>query len=182
MQRPAQHLIDDHEVAALGVQCLAAMSRQVEAGAEFPAVDVATALRFLREWVLAVHMCKEDSLLAPAVAMRGDDDTAQLVGELLRLHEEIEELLQSLVLFWEPLGQLTDEERRGFVSAVEALIQRLQRRQLLEEQQLFPACERFVGPDDQLSWLGEFDQLEDERGRRSEWAAKIETLASRWRD
>ncbi|MGC6488714.1 MAG: hemerythrin domain-containing protein [Planctomycetota bacterium] len=182
MQRPTQHLIDDHEVAALGVQCLAAMGRQVEAGARFPAEDVATALRFLREWVVAVHMRKEDSLLAPAVAMRGDDDSAALVGELMRLHDEIDELLQSLVLFWEPLGKLTDEEQRGFAAAVDALIQRLRRRQQLEEQQLFPACERFVGADDQLSWLEEFRELEDERGRRSEWAERIEALASRWLD
>ena len=180
MQRPAQHLIDDHEVASLGVQCLDAIAAAVARGEAFPADDVATSLRFLREWVLAVHMHKEDSLLAPAVAMRGDDEAAELVGELMRLHDEIEALLQSLVLFWEPLGQLTDEERRGFVAAVEALVQRLRRRQVLEEQQLFPACERFVGADDQLGWLSEFGKLEDERGRRSEWAERIEELASRW--
>jgi len=182
MQRPTQHLIDDHEVASTGVRCLAAIAASVEAGASFPADDVATALRFLREWVLSVHIHKEDSLLAPAVAMRGDDETASLVGELMRLHDEIDELLQSLVLFWEPLGQLTSEERRGFVAAVGALVQRLQRRQILEEQHLFPACERYVGTDDQLDWLAAFGELEDERGRRSEWTQRIEQLALRWLD
>lgn len=180
MKRPTDHLIEDHAVAARGVGCLTAIAQHVESGGSFPAEDVATALRFLREWVVAVHMRKEDELLGPAVAMRGDDHAASLVGELFRLQQEIEELLHALVLFWEPLGKLTDEERGGFTAAVSALVQRFERRQQLEEQELFPACDRYVGADDQLDWLEAFAQLEVERGCRSEWSDKIDALTSRW--
>jgi len=180
MKRPTDHLIEDHEVAARGVGCLTAIARHVEGGGAFPAEDVATVLRFLREWVVAVHMRKEDDLVGPAVAMRGDDRAAALVGELFRLQQEIEEVLHSLVLFWEPLGELTREERCGFTAAVDALVHRLERRQQLEEQELFPACDRYVGADDQLDWLEAFAQLEVERGRRSEWSGKIDALTSRW--
>ena len=88
--------------------------------------------------------------------------------------------LNELVLFWEPLGKLTDEERGGFTAAVSALVQRFERRQQLEEQELFPACDRYVGADDQLDWLEAFAQLEVERGCRSEWSDKIDALTSRW--
>lgn len=172
--------MDDHQVAARGVSCLAAIADGVERGAAFPAADVAVALRFLREWVVAVHMRKEDDLVGPAVAMRGDERAAELVGELFRLREEIGELLHSLVLFWEPLGELTKEETVGFTSTVSALVRRLKRRQLLEERELFPACNRFVGADDQLQWLNEFRELENQRGPRGDWAGQIDALAQRW--
>ena len=170
----------DHQVAAQGVSCLAAIAKSVQGGMVFPADDVAVALRFLREWVVAVHMHKEDDLVGPAVAMRGDERAAELVGELLRLREEIDELLHSLVLFWEPLGELTEEERVGFTSTVSALVQRLKRRQWLEERELFPACNRFVGADDQLQWLSDFQQLERQRGPCSDWTDRISALAERW--
>lgn len=180
MERPTDHLKDDHHVAARAVRCLAAIATSVRHGDAFPADDTATALRFLREWVVAVHMRKEDEVLGPAVAMRGDERSAAIVGELFRLHEEIAELLHSLVLFWEPLGELTPDERNGFAATVDALVQRLERRQQLEEQELFPACDRYVPADDQLHWLEEFTQLEVERGRRSEWVDQIDALATRW--
>jgi hemerythrin-like domain-containing protein len=182
MDRPTEHLMQDHALATRCVRCLARMAEEVVAGSPFPANDVAAALRFLREWVVAVHMRKEDELLAPAVAMRGDEQSAQIVGELFRLREEIEELLHSLVLFWEPLGELTVQERAGFGAAVEALVRRLERRQELEEQVLFPDCARYVPADDQLHWLGEFERVETERGRRSDWSGQIEGLANRWLD
>ena len=172
----------DHRVAAQGVSCLAAIASSVERGVAFPSNDVAVALRFLREWVVAVHMRKEDDLVGPAVAMRGDERAAELVGELFRLREEIGELLHSLVLFWEPLGELTEEEKVGFTSTVSALVQRLKRRQWLEERELFPACNRFVGADDQLHWLSDFRQLERQRGQRQDWSDKIRALAERWID
>lgn len=182
MERPTEHLMRDHVVAAQGVSCLAAIASSVERGVAFPADDVAVALRFLREWVVAVHMRKEDDLVGPAVAMRGDERAAELVGELFRLRDEIGELLHSLVLFWEPLGELTDQEKVGFTSTVNALVQRLKRRQWLEERELFPACNRFVGADDQLHWLSNFRQLDRQRGERQDWADEIRALAERWID
>ncbi|MCK5944373.1 MAG: hemerythrin domain-containing protein [Planctomycetes bacterium] len=182
MERPTDHLKDDHVLAARAVRALAAIAARVRDGHAFPADDTATVLRFLREWVVAVHMRKEDEILGPAVAMRGDERAAEMVGELFRLHEEITELLHSLVLFWEPLGELTDAERGGFAETVVALIARLERRQHIEEQLLFPACDRFVPADDQLHWLEEFNQLEVERGARAEWSDRIDALATRWLD
>lgn len=163
-----------------GIRVLAAIADCVQAGGEFPATDCASALRFLREWMLAVHMRKEDEILAPAVAMRADEEAAAIVGELLRLREEITELAHSLVLFWEPIDDLTDAERTGFVETVKALVARLERRQLLEENELFPACDASVPPDDQLDWLKQFAQLEAERSSRAFWATKVDQLATNW--
>jgi|GEM_PF-5826429 len=180
MERPTHHLEGDHVVACRGTQCLAAIALSVSDGGHFPATDVATTLRFLREWVVAVHMRKEDEVLGPAVAMRGDEEAAEVVGQLFRLREEITELLHWLVMFWEPLGELTSDEQRGFSTTVNALVQRLEKRQQLEEEVLFPACNRFVGADDQLNWLSEFERLEGQRGPRAAWIKKIEAIASRW--
>lgn len=181
MQRATDNLRADHRLVERAVQTLAAIADTVRDGGEFPAEDCAAVLRFLREWVLAVHMRKEDDMLAPAVAMRGDEQAAATVGELLRLREEIEELSHALVLFWEPAGDLTQTERCGFAVTADAMVQRLSRRQQLEEEILFPAYDRDVPADDQLGWLARFAQLETDRGSRADWAARIGELADRWR-
>ena len=180
MQRPTDILRAYHVLTTRGVRVLAAMAGWVAAGEEFPAADCAALLRFLREWVLAVHMRKEDEVLGPAVVMRAEEDDAAVVGELMRLHEEIAELTHSLVLFWEPIGDLTAPERTGFAETVNALVARLERRQQLEETTLFPACDACVPADDQLEWLAEFAQLEAERGSREVWGARVDLLAARW--
>jgi len=180
MNRPTDNLRADHVLTTRGLRVLAAIALWVQAGNEFPAADCASVLRFLREWVLAVHMRKEDEVLGPAVAMRADEEAAATVGEVMRLHEEITELAHSLVLFWEPAGDLTPAECTGFVETVNALVARLERRQRLEEDILFPACDACVPADDQLDWLQQFAQLEAERGSRASWAERIDRLAARW--
>jgi hemerythrin-like domain-containing protein len=180
MQRATDDLRADHVLTTRGVRVLAAIADWVASGGEFPATDCATVLRFLREWVIAVHMRKEDEVLGPAVAMRADEDDAAIVGELMRLHEEIVELTHSLVLFWEPIGDLTPAERTGFAETVKALVARLERRQLLEEGTLFPACDACVPADDQLDWSEQFAQLEAERSNRHAWSNCIEQLAASW--
>lgn len=180
MHRPTDNLRADHVVATRGVRVLAAIAGQVRSGGEFPAADCACVLRFLREWVLAVHMRKEDEILAPAVAMRADEEDAAIVGELMRLHEEIRELTHYLVLFWEPTGELTDDERAGFAETVTAIVARLARRQDLEENMLFPACDACVPADDQLDWLAQFAQLESQRSSREFWAGQVDLLATTW--
>lgn len=182
MHRPTDNLRADHELTTRGIRVLAAIADWVEAGQEFPAADCASVLRFLREWVLPVHMRKEDEVMAPAVAMLADDDAAAVVGEMLRLHEEIAELAHSLVLFWEPIGDLTSSERGGFTETVRALVARLERRQHLEEGSLFPACDANVPGDDQLEWLEQFAKLEAERSSRAVWARRIDEVETRWRD
>lgn len=182
MERPTDNLRADHELSTRGIRVLGAIAERVAAGDEFPAAECASVLRFLREWVLAVHMRKEDEVLAPAVAMRGDEEAAAVVGEMMRLYEEVSELAHSLVLFWEPVDDLTTAERAGFAETVRALISRLERRLDLEENQLFPACEACVPPDDQLDWLEQFAQLETERSNRIFWEATIDRLASKWLD
>jgi hemerythrin-like domain-containing protein len=180
MERPTDNLRADHILASRGIGVLAAIADCVQVGDEFPAADCASVLRFLREWVIAVHMRKEDEILGPAVAMRGDEEAAAIVGELMRLREEISELAHALVLFWEPVDDLTDAERAGFAETVKALVARLNRRQFLEDNDLFPACDANVPPDDQLDWLEQFAQLEKERGSREFWATKIDQLATNW--
>lgn len=156
------------------------MGESVVAGGEFPAADCAVVLRFLREWVIAVHMRKEDDVLAPAIALGADENMAAVVGELLRLHEEIAELACSLVLFWEPIGDLTQSERAGFAETVHALVGRLERRLQLEEGPLFSACDATVPADDQLDWLQRFSDLERDRGSRGGWTMRIDAISSRW--
>ncbi len=181
MHRPTDNLRADHGLTTRAMRVLAAIAARVRAGEEFPAADCAAVLRFYREFVFAVHMRKEDELLCPAVAMRADDRAAAVVGELLRLGEEIVDLCHALVLFWEPVGELTPEERRGFADTVEALVARLQRRQVLEETELFPTCDASVPADDQLDWIARIDEFEAERGAREAWQPQIDALAAKYR-
>jgi hemerythrin-like domain-containing protein len=180
MLRPTDNLRADHQVIALGARLLQAIADHVRTGAPLPADDTALVLRFLRDFVLAVHMRKEAEALWPAVAMRGDDACAGMVGELLRLHEEITTLTHSLVLFWEPIEPLSADEQRGFAETVDQVCARLARIAELEEQCLFPACDASVPADDQLDWVQQFQQLEHERGGCQQWERSLQPLAARW--
>ncbi|MFK7739410.1 MAG: hemerythrin domain-containing protein [Planctomycetota bacterium] len=180
MQRPTNSLRADHVLTSRAVRVLEAIAGGVRSGWPFPSEDCAGILRFLREWMLPVHMRKEDDVVAPAVAMHADERLAGIVGELFRLGEEITELTHSLVLFWEPIGELTDVERLGFANTVDALVARLGRRHQLEEDELFPACDQHVPADDRLGWSERFAELEADRGDAASWHTRIETLAKRW--
>lgn len=182
MQRPIDTLREDHRLTTLASRVLAAIAAHTAAGRPFPAADCAVVLRFLREWVLPVHMHKEDAVLAPVAAMRGDADIAAIVGKLMLLHEEIAELAHALVLFWEPREPLTDVERAGFVATVRALVARLEHRQWLEEESLFPTCEQCVPPDDRLGWQEQFDAIDEGRRSPADWGGEVEALAHRWLD
>jgi len=179
MQRPTDNLRADHELTTRATRVLSRIAADVRAGAPFPADDCATLLRFQREFVLAVHMRQEDDLLGPALAMRGDDRAAALVGELLRLHEEIRELSHSLVLFWEPVGELTAEERAGFADTVDALVSRQEKRHRLEETELFPAYDATIPADDQLGWMDEARAIAAGRSA-AQWRGDIRSLADKY--
>lgn len=181
MHRPTDNLRADHHVVAKGVGALQSIASSVRAGDPFPVEDTALLLRFLREFVVAVHMRKEADTVWPAVAMRGDDRSAGLVGELMRLQDEVTSLSHSLVLFWEPVAELSPDERAGFAETVDNVASRIVRMRQIEEAELFPACDAAVPADDQLDWVHQFAQLEYERGARTLWAERLRPLLSRWR-
>lgn len=179
MLRPTDSLRADHALTAAALRSLQIVADRVRAGARFPAADCALLLRFLREFVLAVHLRKESDWIWPAVAMRGEERAAELVGELLRAHESLTDLVHALVMFWDP-SDLSPAERAGFADTVEALCDCLRRMQQIEEQELFPACDAAVPADDQIDWLGQFDRLEAERGTRALWAERLRPAIGRW--
>ena len=180
LKRPTDNLRQDHALVGRGMVALGAIAGVVRAGGPLPAADTVTLLRFLREFVIAVHMRKESLVVCPAAAMHGDDAVAGEVGDVLRVHAEIEELVHSLVLFWEPTADLDDAERQGFADTVAAIRQRLARLTELEESALFPLCEAQVPADDQLDWLAQFDALERQRTSRRSWERTLAPVCQRW--
>ncbi|HEX6812255.1 MAG TPA: hemerythrin domain-containing protein [Planctomycetota bacterium] len=180
MHRLTDNLRADHAVTSIGLAALNAVGEHVRRGGAFPAQDCALLLRFVREFVLAVHMRKETELVCPAVAMRGDHRAAATVGRLLRLHAEVTELSHSLVLFWEPVGELSPAERLGFADTAAGLASRILLMQSIEERELFPACDASVPADDQLEWAATIQQQEAARGSCGSWARRITTLARKW--
>ena len=180
MPRPTDNLRADHSVVGRALDVLEAVAVHVRAGGVFPGQDCAVVLRFLREFLLPIHFRKENEVVWPAVAMRGEDRSAALVGDLLRLQDEVTELVHTLVLFWEPVGELTAAERSGFAATADALVAQLRRMRELEERELFRTCDAFVPADDQLDWLANFARLDAERPR-AEWGVAIDRLARNWR-
>lgn len=169
-------------MVAEAVSVLTAMGRAVAASTHFPTHDCAIMIRFLREFVVAVHLRKEANFLLPALAMSADDRRAARVGELLRLHEEVVDLSHTLMLFWEPRAELSAEERAGFAEAIAALCWRLQRLQAIEETELFTFAETAIPADDRLQWHQEFERIDRERGRRDAWNVTLQALSARWVD
>ncbi len=181
MANPLDSLRREHAAVCLALRVLLAMADRVEAGLPFPAQDCAALLRFLREFVDGVHARKEADQILPALAVYGDDATAARAGGVLRTHEHGRALLHTLVLFWEPVGPLTDAERAVFVEAARAYAAHLHRAIELEECVLFPAVERWVPADDRLGWTGAFARVETERSSLDGWLPALEALARRWR-
>ena len=179
MQRPIDELRAEHALANQAIETLSVIGDHVGAQAGFPAADVAVLLRFLREFVVAVHMRKEAEVVWPAVALRGDDDTAAAIGELFRLHADVTDLMHSLVLFWEPIDDLSIEEREGFAATVSAFVAQLRRMQRIEESEVFGACAA-VPPDDQLDWSARFRELGRGRPDRTAWAKRIAPIVRSW--
>jgi hypothetical protein len=110
--------------------------------------------------------------------MRGDDPVAVVVGDVLRLHAEIGDLIQTLMWFWEP-GDLSLPERDGFAAAVTALDQRFQQLRVIEEGRLFPVAEAVVPADDRLEW-GRWFAEERARGVCMQWQSLLARLATVW--
>jgi hypothetical protein len=106
-----QVLRAEHDDLRLAVGVLAAMADRVAAGCPFPDADCARALLFLQDFAIGVHFQKEGLTLLPATAMFGSAQDAQAAGAVLRSQALFQELLHTLVLFWEPGGGLTDAER-----------------------------------------------------------------------
>lgn len=180
MPRPTDTLRAEHLVVRGAIQVLRGIAEHVQGGGRLPAEDTATVLRFLREFLLGVHFRKESEVVWPTVAMRGSERCAALVGELLRLQGEAVDLVHSLVLFWEPVDELTAAERAGFAEAVSQLGARLERMEQLEERMLFAACDACVPPDDQLEWVAQFAATEAGRVSRDQWILELRPLARRW--
>lgn len=178
MLRPTDLLRREHATMGQALRVLRAVGSSVVAGAAFPAQDCATLIRFLREFVLTGHLAKEAATVCPAVAMHGDDAAAAVVGEVLRLHEEVGELVCSLMWFWEP-SDLSAAERTGFGATVDALVRRLETLREIEETRLFPAAESEVPADDRLEWVQSFAADGPERSI-DRWIPRITALAAVW--
>lgn len=178
MQRVTDSLRAEHAIADRALVALAAIAKHVRSGGSFPTRDVAVVLRYLRECLLAVHMRKDTEVVWPALAMHGEEPTAARIGELFRLHADVTDLVHSLMLFWEPVDDLSVPERLGFADTVFALVARVRRMQRLEESVLFPACDD-VPADDRLDWSRRFSELEAGR-LPSAWSARIAILERTW--
>ena len=180
MIRPTDNLRSDHVLVTRGLAVLSALGAEVRHSSTFPAADCALVLRFLREFVVGVHLYKESAAVLSRLAMHGDESTARVVGDVLRIHDEIAELSHSLVMFWEPTAELTAEERSGFVETVDAVVSRCRRLDRVEESVLFPAFDAAVPPDDQLDCHRECAAIEAERSSGRVWALRLSPLMARW--
>lgn len=179
MPRPTEELRADHAVVASGLAVLGAIANHVRDGHAFPTDDAAVVLRFLREFVVGTHFRKENEIVWPAIAMRAADAEAAAVGQLMAAQDAAHDLVQSLVFFWEPAGELTEPERLGFADTVAALRAAMAQLQA-DEERLFLSCDRVVPADDQLDWSERFAELEAERAVRGEWQQQLRPLSARW--
>jgi hemerythrin-like domain-containing protein len=179
MSRATDELRAEHALVTVCLGALRAIGDHVRAGGPFPADDAVLALRFLREFLVATHFRKENEVVWPAIVMRSSGKAAAAIGDLIRTQDEASELISSLVVFWEPIGDLTEDERCGFANAIEALAYALRRMQETEEQ-LFRDCDSIVPPDDRIDWPEQFVAIETRRGMRATWEGQMHSLAATW--
>ena len=171
----------EHALLREALDALAAVADHVAQGGAFPAADCALLLRFFRDFVGAVHCRKEAEVVLPALAVHGSDAQAELAGELLAAQEEAAHLLHALILFWEPHGNLTPEERASFVQTAGHYRARLLRTADLEDRELLPCVDQVVPADDRLDWGSSFDALEAVGPDAAHWRAQLDPVLSHWR-
>lgn len=179
MHRPIETLRAEHTLANGALDALAAIGAHVGDHRGFPTADVALLLRFLRESVLAVHVRKEAEILWPSIALRADEATAAVIGELFRLQAEVQDLMHSLVLFWEPVDDLSPAEQDGFAATAAAFVARMRRMQRVEERTLFAVCDA-VPADDQLDWSVRFEEIDAGRVAGAAWQQRLAPIVGRW--
>lgn len=180
MRNPIECLRVEHSSVRRALGILHRIAAHVAAGRPFPAGDCALTLRFLRDFVDGVHGRKEGDLVLPALAIYGDEEAVLRAGSILRLHEEARELLQALVIFWEPVDDLTDQERDGFVRAARAYGLCMERAMTIEDEWLPLATERWVPADDRLGWDEAFRHIEQRRSSLARWLPHLDFLSARW--
>ena len=179
-QSPFDQLRAEHHVVRRALVVLANLADHVSLGGSFPARDVELVMRFFNEFFQGVHEVKELQSLYPAVALHGNDREAELAGGLLRDHADTVDIFHSLALFAEPSSELSDVEVAGFADAARAFVGRLRRHLQEEETALFPIAEACVPPDDQLSMLEVFHELDSGLSATACWSAELQELEATW--
>lgn len=181
MRSATASLRAEHDLLREGIAALGSIAGHVEGGGSFPGADCALLLRFFRDFVSAVHCRKEAEVVLPALAVHGSDAQAELAGELLAAQEEATQLLHALILFWEPHGDLTAEERASFVATARHYAARVLRTADLEDEQLLPRIDQVVPADDRLDWDAAFRALGAAGPDAAGWRAQLAPVLARWR-
>lgn len=180
MRSPLDILRREHALLRAALVAIERIGGHVDAGKPFPGADCATLLRFLRDFIGGIHDRKEAEVVFPAVAMYGGDDAAEQIGRLLLAQEQARELLHTLVLFWEPVDELSAAERGCFVETARAYCSHMQRMLMLEETVVFPLAETAVPGDDRLSWSEEFAAIGAERPAALALRRQLLRVSQRW--
>lgn len=181
MRSATASLRAEHDLQREALAALAALADHVEHGGAFPGADCALLLRFFRDFVGAVHCRKEAEVVLPALAAHGSDAQAELAGELLAAQEEAAQLLHALILFWEPHGDLTPEERASFVATARHYTARVRRTADLEDEQLLPRIDQVVPADDRIDWDAAFRALGAAGPDATDWREQLAPVLARWR-
>lgn len=178
VKTPVDVLLAEHALHRRMLAVFERIVRVVEGGAAFPSNDVASVLGYLREFVELVHQRRESRTIYPLVMELADDRIAEEVGQLLADHDQTQELLQSLWLFWEP-GPLRSDEVAVFVRFAKAYIERLRRHMVVEELSLFPAV---LVVDDQrrAEIAAELERKEPGLTDLASWSSVVAELEERW--
>ncbi len=164
-------LRDEHDTVRRGLAVLERVCCHLDAGGQFPGKDVAEILTFLRDYMEHMHQGREERQLYPTVALLGPEETAELVGILIADHEENRTLLHTLQMFWEPTGELTEEERIGFADTSRVYIRRLLDHFAREERGLFGALQQL--PADERMRLAEGAGI---CARKRDWVRRVARL------
>ncbi|TCS96066.1 MULTISPECIES: hemerythrin domain-containing protein [Tepidimonas] len=151
MSTPASLRIirDEHAALAAMLQSLLWLIRRgPEASDRQRFFDTVRAMLFyIDEFPERLHHPKESDLLFPCVAKRDAEllpVIARLEQDHMRGEQQVREL-QHLLLAWEWLGE---ERREAFVQACERYLNFYLEHMRLEEQQILPAAQRLLTPED----------------------------------
>ena len=180
MRIPADELLREHAVIRRMLFVLGRLADHVEGWADFPAEDVATVLRFFREFVERVHHRKETECCYGLAVLSGHEEVVESMGELVADHDGTASLLQALLLFWEP-GALLEDERIAFASLARRYARRIGEHMDTEEEALYPTlrCRLFGRELDDV--LATFDRISERHEGLDVWQRRCDVLESRWR-
>lgn len=181
--KPTNRLMDEHRVIEQVLDCLQAMTDQVEAGEELDVYGARLAVDFLRNFADGCHHDKEEAYLFPMLEARGFSPEQGPTGVMRSEHDEGRRMTREIAQAIDDASEGDPQAGKRFVASALSLVALLHEHIQKEDHCLFPMADRALSDFDQRALMDQFESVERDEGSVGvceHWLAIADQLADRF--